>query len=83
MKEGFIDDSPHQSSIVTFHVHFPDITATSRTCERPKFFVSDVMKRAAQRDALQVVGITGWRRKEEPFDGGQGPEGAIAPYTFG
>jgi hypothetical protein len=66
-KEGFTDDRPHQSSIITLHIQFPDINATPRACEGSKFFASDVMKHAVQRDALQLLGIQGWRRIEASF----------------
>jgi len=72
-KKEFTDGRPHQSSITTLHIQFPDITAIQRACEGPKLFASDVMKRDVQRDALQLLGIREWRRKEAPFDGGQGP----------
>jgi hypothetical protein len=74
VKEGFTDDRPHQSSIITLHIQFPDIIATPRAYEGSKFFALDVMKQAVQRDALQLLGIRGWRRI------GQGPEGAVATY---
>jgi len=79
-KTEFADDRPHQSSITTLHIQFPDITATQRACEGPKLFASDVMKQDVQRDALQLLGIREWRRIEAPFDNGQDPEGAVATY---
>ena len=83
VKEELTDDIPHQSSIITLHIQFPDITATPQACEGPKFFASDVMKHVVQRDALQLLGIRGWRRIEAPFDRGQIPEGALATYRGG
>ena len=70
MKEVFTDDRPHQSSIITLHIQFSDITATPLACEGSKFFASDVMKHGVQRDALQPLGIRGWRRIETRFQKG-------------
>jgi hypothetical protein len=64
VKEGFINDRPHQSSIITLHTQFPVITATPRTYEGPKFFASYIMKHAAQRDALQLLVVGRWIRTE-------------------
>ena len=44
---------------------------------RPRTRWADVV----QRDALQLLGVRGWRRRAENRDeGGQGPEGAVGPY---
>jgi len=58
---------------------------TTRPLGRPRTRWADVV----QRDALQLLGIRGWRRSAENRDewrrleGDQGPEGAVAPYMEG
>ena len=56
---------------------------TTRPVRRPRTRRADVV----QRDALQLLGIRGWRRSAENRDEwrrlmreAKGPEGAVAPY---
>jgi hypothetical protein len=83
VKEGFTDDRPHQSSIITLHIQFPDITAIPPACEGPNLFAADVMEHVVHRDALQLLGMRGWRKIEAPFDRDQGPEGVVVTYMGG
>jgi hypothetical protein len=58
---------------------------TTRPVGRPRTRWMDVV----QRDALQLLGIRGWRSKAANRDewrhleGGQSPEGAVVPYMDG
>jgi hypothetical protein len=80
VKEGFTDDRPHQSSIITLHIQFPDITATPRTCDGPKLCIRRNETRCL---AGCITAPTNTRVEEAPFDRGQGPEGAVASYMGG
>jgi hypothetical protein len=60
--------------------------STTRPVGTPRTRWADVV----QRDALQLLGIRGWRSKAANRDewrrlmrGGHGPEGAVAPYMDG
>jgi hypothetical protein len=58
---------------------------TTRPVRRPRTRWADVV----QRDALQLLGISGWKRAENRDQWrrlmrlGLGPEGAVAPYMVG